>query len=150
MALRDINPQAPVHVLVVCTLHTKSPLAAGRPRCFSSLCLLLWCLCRSRLVARSPQVVCLIVLDAYPSHVISYTITWQIPKLRLSGLEEARPSHTLLLGHLLQGARAAANASGLSTSGYRVVVNQGAEGGQSVQYLHLHVLGGRPLSWPPG
>ncbi len=54
-----------------------------------------------------------------------------------------------LLGHLLIVARKVAKQQGLS-DGYRVVINNGAEGCQSVYHLHLHVLGGRQLRWPPG
>lgn len=55
-----------------------------------------------------------------------------------------------LLGRLLRVAGDVATAAGLSADGFRVVINTGAHGGQSVFHLHLHVLGGRPLGWPPG
>lgn len=55
-----------------------------------------------------------------------------------------------LLGHLLRVATQAAQAVGLQADGFRVVINTGANAGQSVFHLHLHVLGGRPLGWPPG
>lgn len=51
--------------------------------------------------------------------------------------------------HLLNAARKIAEQEGL-TNGYRLVINQGADGGQTVDHLHVHLLGGRPLSWPPG
>ena len=54
------------------------------------------------------------------------------------------------LGHLLRVAARVANEQGLSDSGYRTVINTGAGAGQSVFHLHLHVLGGRRLGWPPG
>ncbi len=55
-----------------------------------------------------------------------------------------------LLGALLSVARHIAEAEGLAQSGYRLVLNAGDDGGQSVQHLHLHILGGRRFSWPPG
>jgi histidine triad (HIT) family protein len=65
----------------------------------------------------------------------------------LTGAETADPS---LLGALLQVAAAIAGQEGVATSGYRVVANAGPDAGQSVDHLHLHLLGGRPLAWPPG
>ncbi|CAD6335928.1 unnamed protein product [Miscanthus lutarioriparius] len=90
LAFRDINPQAPVHVLV-------------------------------------------------------------IPKVRdgLTGLNKAEPKHTEILGQLLYAAKVVAEKEGVA-NGYRVVINNGAEGCQSVYHLHLHVLGGRQMKWPPG
>ena len=89
VAFRDINPQAPVHVLVV-------------------------------------------------------------PRDHLESLDEAALSDEALLGHLLRVAARVANDQGLSEGGYRTVINTGAGAGQSVFHLHLHVLGGRSLAWPPG
>jgi histidine triad (HIT) family protein len=54
------------------------------------------------------------------------------------------------LGHLLVVARKCAQKVGLDTNGFRLVVNDGRHGGQSVYHLHIHVLGGRQLTWPPG
>lgn len=89
VALRDINPQAPVHVLV-------------------------------------------------------------IPRDHIESLDEAAQRDEALLGHLLRVAARVANEQGLSESGYRTVINTGAGAGQSVFHLHAHVIGGRPLNWPPG
>ncbi|GJM45632.1 MAG: histidine triad nucleotide-binding protein [Gemmatimonadota bacterium] len=72
-----------------------------------------------------------------------------IPREHVADLDAATPSQELLLGHLLLLAREVADREGLG-NGYRVVINRGADGGQTVDHLHLHVLGGRPLSWPPG
>ena len=58
-------------------------------------------------------------------------------------------THTQLLGHLLIVANKVASNLGLE-KGYRVVINNGPEGGQEVYHLHLHVLGGRQMTWPPG
>ncbi|MCU0235911.1 MAG: HIT domain-containing protein [Acidobacteria bacterium] len=69
-----------------------------------------------------------------------------VPRRHIASLNE--PGDEALLGRLLQAARLAAAAAGLRQ--YRVVVNTGAEAGQSVLHLHLHVLGGRAMAWPPG
>ncbi len=73
-----------------------------------------------------------------------------IPKAHVTSLDELTPEHGALHLALLQGARRAARELGLSDGGYRVVANTGRDGGQSVFHLHLHVLGGRQLGWPPG
>jgi histidine triad (HIT) family protein len=78
-----------------------------------------------------------------PTHVLV------IPKEHVRDLDAATDGHESLLGHLLLVARDVAAAQGLA-SGYRVVLNRGADGGQSVDHLHVHVLGGRALAWPPG
>lgn len=88
-AVRDVDPQAPVHVLVIPTEHVES----------------------------------------------------------LNDLSEA---HRDLAAELLLACRAVAEAEGVSESGYRVVANTHDDGGQSVPHLHLHVLGGRAMRWPPG
>ncbi len=72
-----------------------------------------------------------------------------IPKQPLVSLEESTDADAPLLGHLLRAAARVAETLEL-TPGYRVVINTGADGGQSVFHLHLHVLGGRQLGWPPG
>lgn len=89
---------------------------------------------------------CLAIRDVNPqapTHVLV------IPKNEIINLAEARESDAALLGHLLIVARKVAEQEGL-TNGYRTVLNCGADGGQSVDHLHVHVLGGRPLGWPPG
>ncbi len=73
-----------------------------------------------------------------------------IPREHVESLNDTGRSDELLLGHLLRVAARAANEAGISESGYRTVINTGADGGQSVFHLHVHVLGGRPLRWPPG
>ncbi len=89
VVLRDINPQAPVHVLIV-------------PR---------QC----------------------------------VPRVATATSEEAP-----LLGHLLLVAAEMARRLGIEESGYRIVINNGRDGGETVPHLHVHLLGGRPLHWPPG
>ena len=88
LAFRDVNPQAPVHILV-------------------------------------------------------------IPKEPIARLSDAESQNHALMGHLLLTVKRVAEQQGL-TNGYRVVINDGEDGGQTVHHLHLHILGGRPLAWPPG
>ncbi|MCK9316102.1 MAG: histidine triad nucleotide-binding protein [Clostridia bacterium] len=89
LAFRDINPQAPVHVLLV-------------------------------------------------------------PKRVVARVDEAQRSDRELLGNLLLAAAQVARQLGLAENGYRLVINNGADGGETVPHLHCHILGGRPLGWPPG
>jgi histidine triad (HIT) family protein len=89
LAFRDINPQAPVHVLLV-------------------------------------------------------------PKRVIPRLGEAKPDDHALLGHLLVKAGEVARSLGIGESGFRVVINHGPDGGETVPHLHLHILGGRHMAWPPG
>ena len=73
-----------------------------------------------------------------------------VPHEHIESLDEASQRDEALLGHLLRVAARIANEAGLSESGYRTVINTGAGAGQSIFHLHVHVLGGRPLNWPPG
>lgn len=79
-----------------------------------------------------------------PTHILV------IPKKHIVGIHEATPGDAALLGEIMLGAREAAEKVGLHETGYRLVVNNGAHAGQSVLHLHMHVLGGRQLGWPPG
>jgi len=72
-----------------------------------------------------------------------------IPKKPIVKLTDAQESDRDLLGHLLLTAKRVAQEAGL-TNGYRVVINTDSDGGQSVYHLHLHILGGRQMTWPPG
>jgi histidine triad (HIT) family protein len=73
-----------------------------------------------------------------------------IPKKPLPRVAEARPEDQALLGYLLLKAAQIAAEAGLKESGYRLVINNGPHGGESVPHLHCHILGGRHLGWPPG
>jgi histidine triad (HIT) family protein len=73
-----------------------------------------------------------------------------IPREHIESLNDASQRDEALLGHLLRIAARVANAEGLVEGGYRTVINNGVGAGQSVFHLHVHVLGGRPLHWPPG
>ena len=72
-----------------------------------------------------------------------------IPKEHIASQAHAKAGHTALLGHLVAKAAEVARGAGLDR-GYRVVINTGPDGGQTVDHLHLHLLGGRHMSWPPG
>lgn len=73
-----------------------------------------------------------------------------IPREHVASLDAAADGDRDLLGDLLLAARDLARAEGIAEGGYRTVLNIGDQGGQTVHHLHLHLLGGRPLSWPPG
>jgi len=77
-----------------------------------------------------------------PTHVLV------IPTDHLASLNDAKDPR--LLGAMLAFARDVARAEGIAERGYRVVVNTNPDGGQTVFHLHLHLLGGRPMKWPPG
>lgn len=79
-----------------------------------------------------------------PTHILI------IPKRRIPTLNDAEDSDAELLGRLILAARRLAREQGLSDDGYRLVFNCNEHGGQSVYHIHLHLLGGRRMSWPPG
>ena len=78
-----------------------------------------------------------------PTHILV------IPKKPIPKLADAQPEDKTLLGHLLLAVSEIARQEKLE-NGYRVVVNTGEEGGQTVFHLHLHLLGGKAMGWPPG
>lgn len=78
-----------------------------------------------------------------PTHVIIF------PKRPMPRIAEAAPDDHKLLGHLLLKAAEVAKKLDLK-NGYRLVINNGADGGETVPHLHVHLLGGRHLAWPPG
>lgn len=78
-----------------------------------------------------------------PAHVLV------IPKKHVASLANAAPEDEALLGRLLSTAAQIAGELGLS-KGYRVVISTGPEGGQTVDHLHVHLMGGRQMHWPPG
>ena len=78
-----------------------------------------------------------------PTHILV------IPKKPIPRLSEATSEDHNLMGHLLLVVKQIAEQAGLQ-NGYRVVINNGQDGGQTVDHLHLHILGDRPMKWPPG
>ena len=79
-----------------------------------------------------------------PTHVLI------VPKKVIPRLADATPEDHKVLGHLLLKAAQVANQLGLQKTGYRLVINNGPDAGESVPHLHCHILGGRTLAWPPG
>jgi histidine triad (HIT) family protein len=79
-----------------------------------------------------------------PKHVLL------IPKKAIPRLAEAKVEDQLLLGHLLLKAAELAGKLELNESGYRLVINNGEDAGETVPHLHVHILGGRHMAWPPG
>jgi len=73
-----------------------------------------------------------------------------VPKESIPRIAEATPADQGLLGHLLLKAAEVAARLGLEQKGYRLVINNGPDGGESVPHLHCHILGGRHMAWPPG
>lgn len=79
-----------------------------------------------------------------PTHVLI------IPRRHVGGINDLTAGDRDMVGGAFALARQIASARGLSESGYRVVVNSGPDGGQTVFHLHFHLLGGRAMTWPPG
>jgi len=79
-----------------------------------------------------------------PTHVLV------IPKEHIASLHDVTAAHAAVLGELLLAGQKVAEQLALGTTGYRLVMNTGKDAGQSVFHVHLHVLGGRPMAWPPG
>lgn len=79
-----------------------------------------------------------------PKHVLI------IPKKLISRVAAAKAEDEAILGHLLTVAAEIARKEGIESSGYRLVINSGPDAGESVPHLHVHLLGGRPMAWPPG
>lgn len=79
-----------------------------------------------------------------PTHILV------IPRKHLTSLSDAADEDREILGALLLTARELARREGIEDAGYRTVINTGDDGGQTVHHLHLHLLGGRSMAWPPG
>jgi histidine triad (HIT) family protein len=97
----------------------------------------------SRIVYENESVVAFRDTDPRaPTHVLV------VPRVHVGSVGELEDP--AVAGHLVLAARRVAEATGIAESGYRLVLNTGADAGQSVHHIHLHVLGGRPMTWPPG
>jgi histidine triad (HIT) family protein len=79
-----------------------------------------------------------------PTHVLV------VPKRHIESLNELQPGDDQIVGELVRRAAAIAKERGVSASGFRAVFNTNRDGGQTVFHIHLHVLGGRSMQWPPG
>lgn len=79
-----------------------------------------------------------------PTHILV------IPRRHIATVNDLAAEDGALMGHMLDTARQVATSEGIADSGYRLVLNCNSDGGQSVYHIHLHLLGGRRLHWPPG
>lgn len=84
------------------------------------------------------------VNPAAPTHILL------LPNRHIAGVADVQADDQALLGSLLTTGVRLAEHEGIAQTGYRLVINSGAHAGQSVFHLHLHLLGGRPMHWPPG
>jgi histidine triad (HIT) family protein len=89
---------------------------------------------------------CIVIRDIGPKAPVHLLV---IPREPLANLGEATAAQEAILGHLLVVAKTVAAKEGVGDA-FRVVINNGEGAGQSVHHLHVHVLGGRPMKWPPG
>ena len=90
---------------------------------------------------------CIAFEDIHPKAPVHFLV---IPRKHLASLNDNKQEDEALLGHLLLVAARLAREKQIDGSGFRTVINTNAEAGQTVFHLHVHVLGGRSLSWPPG
>jgi histidine triad (HIT) family protein len=79
-----------------------------------------------------------------PTHVLV------IPKRHIAAIHDLEPEHVETMGQILLAARRVADQLGLVKDGFRLVINDGDHAGQTVHHIHVHVLGGRQMTWPPG
>jgi len=89
---------------------------------------------------------CYAFADLHPQAPVHVLVT---PREHITSMDDTDQTDGKLLGHLLWAATEVARNKGLA-KGYRLVVNTGPDGGQTVDHLHVHLIGGRPLTWPPG
>jgi histidine triad (HIT) family protein len=90
---------------------------------------------------------CVAFHDVNPQAPVHFLV---VPKKAIPRIGASTAEDEPLLGHLLFIAQTLAKKEGLADSGFRVVINNGPDGGETVPHLHVHVLGGRPMAWPPG
>jgi len=90
---------------------------------------------------------CIVFQDVNPKAPVHVLV---VPRKHIPSLNENMPQNDALLGHLLAVAAHMAKEKGIDGTGYRIVINTNAEAGQTVFHLHLHVMGGRIMHWPPG
>ena len=79
-----------------------------------------------------------------PTHILI------VPRQHISAIDRTEAGQEQMLGRLMRRAAAVAHSEGLGEQGFRLVINTGSHGGQTVFHLHVHILGGRHMTWPPG
>ena len=89
---------------------------------------------------------CIVIHEIDPQAPIHLLV---VPKIVIPRITEARSEEQSILGHLLLTAASVAKKLNLE-KGFRIVINCGQDGGETVPHLHVHLLGGRPMTWPPG
>jgi len=90
---------------------------------------------------------CLAFHDVAPQAPVHMLV---IPKKEIARVGATQVDDEALLGHLIYVAQSIAKEQGLHETGFRLVINHGRDGGETVPHLHVHVMGGRPMGWPPG
>lgn len=90
---------------------------------------------------------CVVFQDIHPKAPVHMLV---ISRKHITSLNDAQEEDKMLLGHMLTVAGRVAREQGIDGTGYRTVINTNAEAGQTVFHLHIHILGGRILGWPPG
>jgi len=90
---------------------------------------------------------CVVIRDINPQAPAHLLV---IPRTHIESLDKSSPSDEATLGHLLLVGAGVARDSGIAGGGYRTVINTGSGAGQTVFHIHVHILGGRSLTWPPG
>jgi histidine triad (HIT) family protein len=109
----------------------------------------LFCKLRDELAGKAvyEDALCFVLQDLHPQAPVHLLV---IPRKHLVSPDDAGPEDELLLGHLMRVAAQLARDRGIAADGYRLVVNSNQHGGQTVFHLHVHLLGGRQMTWPPG
>lgn len=91
--------------------------------------------------------VCVAFHDVNPQAPVHFLV---VPKQAIPRIAASTAADEPLLGHLIYVAQTVARQEGLHNNGFRIVINNGPDGGETVPHLHVHVLGGRAMQWPPG
>ena len=90
---------------------------------------------------------CLAFRDINPQAPVHILL---IPRKEIATMNDVKPEDTAVLGHMMLKAAEIAKKEGIADKGYRLVMNTNSHAGQTVYHIHLHILGGRPMAWPPG
>lgn len=90
---------------------------------------------------------CFVFRDINPQAPVHVLI---VPKIEIPTMNDVQPEHAAILGHMFALAPKIAEKEGVAQSGYRLVINTNAHAGQTVSHIHVHLIGGRAMTWPPG